>query len=61
MDQAIDTAKDVHVITYNTRFVDEGKQRNEKFSLKKSRRRAKFDIICSCRPQMEISSSGQTA
>ena len=30
MDQAIDTAKGAHVITYNTRFVDEGKQRNEK-------------------------------
>jgi hypothetical protein len=28
---------------------------------KKSRRQAKFDIICSCRPLMEISSSGQTA
>jgi len=44
------------------RLIDKlNKETGSYFPTKKSRRRMKFDIICSCRLQMEISSSGQTA
>jgi len=62
MDQAIDTAKDAHVITYTPdSLMKVNKETRSYFSSKKLRRREKFHITCSCSPQMEISSSGQTA